>query len=159
MTWQATPGSFTDQWLPLQAHYFPTWEQRVSVLRRGLITLTVMLSLFKLGGRKIIKVPKNEPFISELFFCFVSLLVCCVLKLCIGLIPPHIVVSYTQSLLVLVVSLHLSVSHCPCFVQQLHPVPFNKINPNRKHSEEINSGLQRLGHPFGLTAAAKTQCL
>lgn len=57
-------------------------------------------------------------------------------------------------------SASLSVSlACPCFIEQLHPVPFNKIKPNRKHSEEINSGLQRLGHPFGLTAAAKTQCL
>lgn len=57
-------------------------------------------------------------------------------------------------------SVCLSFSRCPCFIEQLHPfLPFNKIKPNRKHSEEINSGLQRLGHPFGLTAAAKTQCL
>lgn len=42
---------------------------------------------------------------------------------------------------------------------QRHPAPLNKIKPNRKHSKEINSGLQCLGHPFGLTAAAKTRCL
>lgn len=72
---------------------------------------------------------------------------------CISLSPPPSMFSLKS------LCISLSFSYCPCFVQQLHSVPFNKIKPNRKHSEEINSGLQCLGHPFGLTASAETQRL
>lgn len=149
MTWQATPGSFTDQWLPLQAHYLATWEQRVSVLRRGLITLTVMLSHFRLGGKNTEQRRVLPWFCLVLFeLCFKALQLT---ESCMSFF------FHLPSLLVLLVFLFLS--HLPCYIQQLHPAPFNKINPNRKHSEEINSGLERLDHPFGLTAAAKTHCL
>lgn len=166
MTWQATPGSFTDQWLPLHAHYLATWEQRVSVLRCGLITLTVDVVSKK---KSLKKKGKTRPQVCFFFptagfvlsvlmieiekaVSSFSFLVCVSvakkilhfqadIKLCLWL---HLLASLSFFSLCVLLSVSLW-----CFVQQLHPVPLNKIKPNRKHSKEINSGLRCLGHPFG----------
>lgn len=134
-------------------------NKRVSVLRRSLITLTSddvakkylnacsekkitcgkLLSLshkFRWSG--LLHLWKSSFVISTFGFGF----------------------RFSGRSLVLVLRCHLAASvSFAATVQQLHPVPFNKIHPNRKHSEEINSGLQCCGHPFGLTVAAKTQRL
>lgn len=67
--------------------------------------------------------------------------------------------SLPWSALLFTLSVSVFVSHCPCLVQPLHPVPFNKIKPNRKHSKEINLGLQRLCCPFGFSTTAATKSL
>lgn len=62
------------------------------------------------------------------------------IKLCIWL--HLLVMSLSLSLSLFCFALNLSIflgfSYCPCLLQQLCSVPFNKIRPTRKHSKEIN---------------------